>query len=160
MAAFFLSFPADELFNLWYNFASFAERRVNTIKTLSHRMLGNYLAETYFQKLPKRYTKAFLLGCIQPDRNPATYLKGSFRCRPLQGHHWNSSRKYMHRIAKRLENKHKLRIFDYYTMGKLIHYTVDAFTASHNDRFSMDLSAHRAYETKLQGKFFFRNNFP
>lgn len=38
-------------------------------------------------------------------------------------------------------------------MGKLIHYTADAFTASHNEQFPMDLETHRAYECALQDKF-------
>lgn len=38
-------------------------------------------------------------------------------------------------------------------MGKLIHYTADAFTASHNEQFPMDLSTHRAYERQLQDQF-------
>lgn len=153
MAAFFLSFPADFFIESWYNSARNSERCVNTIKTLSHRMLGKYLTDVYFSHIPKRYTKAFLLGCIQPDRNPATYLKGSFRIQPLRGHHWKSSRNYMQRIANRLQCKNKLRLIDFYTMGKLIHYTVDAFTASHNEHFPMDLSTHRAYECQLQDRF-------
>ena len=116
-------------------------------------MLGKYLAENYLSSIPKRYIKAFLIGCTQPDKNPATYLKGSIRCHPLRGHHWLSSQKYMEKIADRLQQKNKLKFLDYYTMGKLIHYTVDAFTASHNEEFPMDLEAHRAYESHLQRRF-------
>lgn len=153
MAAFFLSFPADFFRESWYNSARQSERRENTIKTLSHRILGKYLAETYLSAVPKRYTKAFLFGCTQPDRNPTTYLKGSFRCQPLRGHHWLSSQNYMQRIARRLQQKRKFKLFDFYTMGKLIHYTADAFTASHNEIFPMDLSTHRAYEIALEDRF-------
>lgn len=116
-------------------------------------MLGKYLAENYLSSIPKRYIKAFLIGCTQPDKNPVTYLKGSFRCHPLRGHHWMSSQNYMQRIAKRLQKKNNLKFLDYYTMGKLIHYTADAFTASHNEEFPMDLEAHRAYESHLQRRF-------
>ena len=116
-------------------------------------MLGKYLAEAYFPDIPKRYTKAFLFGCTQPDKNPTTYLKGSIRCHPLRGHHWLSSQKYMQRIANRLQNKSKLKLFDFYTLGKLIHYTADAFTASHNEYFPLNLDAHRAYESALQDRF-------
>ena len=45
----------------------------------SHKTLGKYLADKYMTAVPKRYIQAFLLGCIEPDRNPATYLKGSVR---------------------------------------------------------------------------------
>ena len=45
----------------------------------SHLSLGQYLAGRYMNHTPKASVRAFLLGCIQPDRNPATYLKGSIR---------------------------------------------------------------------------------
>ena len=38
-------------------------------------------------------------------------------------------------------------------MGKLIHYTVDAFTSAHNDHFPSGLWAHREYENQLQSYF-------
>lgn len=38
-------------------------------------------------------------------------------------------------------------------MGKLIHYTVDAFTSAHNDHFPAQLQAHREYELQLQNYF-------
>lgn len=123
------------------------------MKTLSHRVLGKYLAENYLPNVPKRYEKAFLFGCTQPDKNPTTYLKGSIRSTPLRGHHWLSSQNYMQRIANRLQSKNKLRLYDFYTLGKLIHYTADAFTASHNEQFPMDITTHRAYEHALQDRF-------
>ncbi len=38
-------------------------------------------------------------------------------------------------------------------MGKLVHYTVDAFTSAHNDHFPAQLQAHREYENRLQTYF-------
>ena len=56
----------------------------------------------------------------------------------------------MGRIALRLERKTSWTILDYYTLGKLVHYTADAFTYAHNEWFSTLLSDHREYEEKLQ----------
>ena len=97
--------------------------------------------------------KAFLLGCIEPDRNPATYLKGSIRCQWLRGHNYRNARRFMRAISARLERKETLKLFDYYTLGKLIHYTTDAFTYAHNDTFPTALSDHREYEAALQDHF-------
>lgn len=119
----------------------------------SHQQLGLYLAETYMSHLPKRYVKAFLIGCIEPDRNPATYLKGSLRQQWLRGHNWGNAQNYMRKVARRLENRKALRLLDYYAMGKLIHYTTDAFTSAHNAHFSENLHDHRAYEVALQNHF-------
>jgi hypothetical protein len=56
-------------------------------------------------------------------------------------------------LLSRLEKKEKLGLFDYYTLGKLIHYTTDAFTYAHNDTFPTALSDHREYEAALQDHF-------
>lgn len=119
----------------------------------SHRRLGYYLAEKYMQGTPRRYVRAFLIGCVEPDRNPATYIKGSIRCQRLRGHNYENARRYMQRLSLRLERKERLYLLDYYAMGKLIHYTVDAFTLAHNDFFPENLREHRAYEAELQEYF-------
>ena len=119
----------------------------------SHLSLGHYLIQNYMENLPLRYQKAFLVGCIEPDRNPMPYFKGSLRSQWMRGHNYNNASHFMDRLAKRLENKPKLHLFDYYSMGKLIHYTTDAFTYAHNDLFPTDLDQHRVYEVALQNHF-------
>lgn len=59
----------------------------------------------------------------------------------------------MARLAHRLERRKRLYLWDYYAAGKLIHYTVDAFTSCHNDHFPSQLQAHREYENQLQAYF-------
>lgn len=119
----------------------------------SHIRLGQYLLVKYMPDLPVHYRKAFLIGCIEPDRNPATYVKGSIRHQWLRGHNYHNAKRFMSRISRRLERKKRLKLFDYYTLGKLIHYTADSFTFVHNDVFSDTLSGHRKYEAKLQRHF-------
>ncbi len=119
----------------------------------SHICLGKYLLRQYLPELPAACSRAFLLGCIEPDRNPATYLKGSLHAQWLRGHNYRNACRFMRRIASRLEKKEARNLYDYYTLGKLIHYTADAFTYAHNDTFPEDLSGHLAYETALQNYF-------
>lgn len=119
----------------------------------SHRSLGRYLAKSYLNHLPRPYVRAFLLGCIEPDRNPVTYLKGSIRSQWLRGHNYGNAVCYMRRISQRLERKENLNMLDYYTLGKLIHYTTDAFTYAHNVQFPSQLDEHREYEAQLQNHF-------
>lgn len=119
----------------------------------SHRCLGKYLTQHYMSHVSQPCITAFLIGCIEPDRNPATYLKGSIRHQWLRGHNYRNARHFMRRISKRLEQKDHWNVFDYYTLGKLIHYTVDAFTYAHNDTFPTELSDHRKYEAALQEHF-------
>lgn len=119
----------------------------------SHLRIAQYLIEHYLSDAPKRYQRAFQIGCIEPDRNPATYLKGSIRCQWLRGHNYQNARRFMKVISVRLEKKERLNLFDYYTLGKLIHYTTDAFTYAHNDSFPVQLKEHKVYEDALQEHF-------
>ena len=73
----------------------------------SHLCLGHYLTQHYMDSLPQRYRKAFLVGCIEPDRNPMTYFKGSLRSQWMRGHNYNNASHFMQRISRRLENKEK-----------------------------------------------------
>ena len=119
----------------------------------SHICLGQYLIEHYMKHAGELRQKVFLFGCVQPDRNPFTYLKGSLRCRWLQGHNYGNAERFLGRIIRRLERRKFLRIRDYYTLGKLVHYTADAFTYAHNEGFPSGLSGHREYERALQECF-------
>lgn len=125
------------------------------MNAISHRQLGHHLADTYMTYTPRRYRAAFLIGCVEPDKNPTTYLKGSIRNKWLRGHNWESASRYIRRICRRLERKETLRLHDYYNLGKLIHYTADAFTYTHNRGFGAGLLAHRQYEKRLHTYFSF-----
>lgn len=118
-----------------------------------HQQLGRYLADKHLSCAPRRYIRAFLIGCVQPDKNPTTYIKGSIRSQWLRGHNWGNSQRYIQRLSRRLEKKDRLCLLDFYTMGKLIHYTTDAFTFAHNDFFRENLLMHRHYERMLQSYF-------
>lgn len=119
----------------------------------SHRCLGEFLVQRYMKNVPNHCVHAFLLGCIEPDHNPATYLKGSLRCQWLRGHNYRNARRYMRKLSWQLEKKKTLTCLDFYALGKLIHYTADAFTYAHNLHFPSDLSGHRDYEEQLQEHF-------
>ena len=119
------------------------------MKSTSHRMLAHYFIDIYLFNYSASCKKAFSLGCVQPDKNPTTYLKGSLRSQWLRGHNWENAQRYIHKIANGLERKSRLNFIDYYKLGKLIHYTADAFTYAHNLHFQADLKAHRKYEQTL-----------
>lgn len=123
------------------------------MRNKSHALMGRILLREYLPSLPKTSAKAFLLGCTQPDKNPATYIKGSLRSCWLRGHNYSNASRYMMRLARRLDGKTHLSTWDCYCLGKLIHYTLDAFTFAHDQRFPKDLKAHRRYEVRLQNFF-------
>ena len=123
------------------------------MKQESHRLLGHYLIDGLQVQPKRRYTRAFLIGCVEPDRNPLSYLKGSIRSRWFYGHNYQNADRWIERHINRLSRKEHWNLWNYYCMGKLIHYTSDAFTYVHNNCFTEPIAAHRAYEDRLQAMF-------
>ena len=115
--------------------------------------MGRILLREYLPGVPPGRARLFLLGCTQPDKNPATYLKGSLRSQWMRGHNYGNASRFMMRLVMRLDGKQHYSPWDYYCLGKLIHYTMDAFTFAHDPRFTKKLSEHRAYEAALQNYF-------
>lgn len=119
------------------------------MKPASHKRIGLCLAKRHLCSLAPIYIHAFMLGCVQPDKNPTTYLKGSIRFEWFRGHNYDNSYKYMIRLCRRIKKKRTLTLFDYYQLGKLMHYIADSFTYAHTHRFGKNLYYHRLYEQNL-----------
>lgn len=115
----------------------------------SHRLLGQQLL-SLLPDLPPLHTRLFLLGCVQPDKNPTTYLKGSLRFQLLRGHNYPNAQRYIYRLYRRIAGRPYLSVLECYQLGKLIHYIADAFTYAHDPSFSGSLQEHRLYERKLE----------
>ena len=101
----------------------------------------------------RRYELAFLIGSVQPDCNPLSYLKGSIRHQKFGGHTYNNARTYIERRVRRLKNRKHWTMWQYYTLGKLTHYVADAFTYPHNSHFPGTPLDHHNYETALRIRF-------
>ena len=123
------------------------------MKRESHKLLGMYLLENQQGLSAQRYEKAFLFGCIQPDMNVFTYLKGSMRVQMLRGHNFKNSEICVSRTIQKLQKDGTWTMKDYYRLGKLIHYISDAFTYPHNDFYEESIIEHRVYEGKLNSYF-------
>ena len=119
--------------------------------THSHKLLGKYLARHYLSDQPDIHRYLFLFGCIQPDKNPLTYLRGSLRGIPFQGHNWQNLKQYLITKIARFKDRGISGALDYYRLGKLIHYLSDSFTHTHNREFQGTLKEHRLYELHLHG---------
>ena len=123
------------------------------MKSKSHNQLGHYLLDHIFSDLKSSRRSAFVIGCMEPDWNPATYLKGFFRAQKLRGHNFENAERGMKRLAKKLIKRKHAGLRDYYRAGKLVHYLTDAFTYAHNRTFAGNLRAHVRYESELQNRF-------
>lgn len=119
----------------------------------SHKLLGEYLF-SHCAGIPKqRYKKLFLWGCVEPDYNYLTYLKGSLKVQPFRGHHYPNGQGRILRLVRRLRRNHRRNILNFYRLGKLMHYVSDAFTYSHNPEFGGRIKGHHSYEKNLNSRF-------
>ena len=114
----------------------------------SHILLGEYLLNniSYFSSA---HRKVFILGCVTPDINMFSYLRGSLKYRRFRGHNYTSSKNYTARELNKLQNRRSWNLRDSYRLGKVIHYLSDSFTYPHNDSFKGTLAQHRLYESRL-----------
>ena len=126
---------------------------MTVLKTKSHLLLGKYIVRGIGSSARKVQCWAFVFGCIEPDYNYLTYLRGSIKNRMFSGHTFESAANYICDTIARLETREKFSFRDYYKLGKVTHYVVDSFTYAHNDNFPGTLPDHREYEMELKHRF-------
>lgn len=131
----------------------FTLRGLFNMETKSHVLLAGYLLRQIPTVDSVIHQKVFALGCIEPDFNMFSYLKGFAKCQKLRGHNYNNSVNYIIHGLKKLQSKNNWNLRDYYRLGKLMHYLADAFTYPHNDSFTGTLWEHRVYEAHLHAYF-------
>ncbi len=113
------------------------------MKTETHLDLALKICKKQLKFVPFYKKFLFGLGCVLPDFDPISYLKG-FRIRPFFGHNWENAKDYILRSAQNIKDKGVgLRL------GILVHYICDAFTFSHNSGFDGGLRDHTLYEKRL-----------
>lgn len=94
-----------------------------------------------------------MFGCIEPDLNPFTYLRGSLKKRLLRGHNAENVQSHIQQCIKKLQRSKRQSAYWYFSLGTLMHYIADSFTYPHNVTFSGGLLQHRAYEKSLHKVF-------
>ena len=131
----------------------FLFRREEWMKKRSHKLLGIYLAERYMDDATKACRKAFVFGCVEPDYNYASYLKGWGTGNRVKGHNYECACHYIRKNARYLSEKHTWNLWDYYQFGRMLHYLADAFTFPHNSHYEGTLANHVRYELEMQPIF-------
>lgn len=138
------------------------------MQTKDHLALGRYLAHTFHIDNHADYA-AFVLGNIMPDINKFSYIRGYFqllaasrrkktrrhlsindhRRMLIGGHTAEGSRFFVNRIYRTLVKKEQLTIYDYYRIGKAMHYLADRFTFPHTMTYGDGFFSHVRYEKIL-----------
>ena len=123
------------------------------MRTADHLLLGQYRLAHYAAPALQRHRRAFLLGCVEPDGNVFSYLRGMRHGEKLRGHNAESASAFLSRCMADFEKSGISSAWDCFRFGTLLHYAADAFTAPHNRFWQGSLREHRAYEAALHQRF-------
>lgn len=130
------------------------EQEVMLVRAKDHLTLGRFLLNQYDHAGLQKYRFAFLLGCIEPDYNVATYTRGIWNHKKFRGHNAENSFTHIVKCMTDLQNDGLSSAWDYFTLGTMLHYVADAFTWPHNEFWKGNLLQHVIYERKLHEVFF------
>ena len=72
------------------------------MKKKDHLLLGRFLLAQKAAPSGSMARRLFLFGCVEPDINPFTYMRGSVRHQFLQGHNAENARKHFQNLLERL----------------------------------------------------------
>lgn len=123
------------------------------MQTKDHLALGQYLLQQTADSGIHEHAAAFLLGCIEPDYNIPTYLRGIRGCQKFRGHNAENALPHIKKCLTRFQDQGIHSAWDFFTLGTLLHYAADSFTWPHNAFWTENLLAHRAYEKNLHQAF-------
>ena len=114
------------------------------MKTETHLKYAYYLKEKYLSFCSSYDKGALVWGCVEPDVNLFSYLKG-FRIKPFYGHNRENTTRYISKTVLKSENGQ----IGCFGLGRLVHYVCDAFTLPHNQLFICNMKEHNQYEKRL-----------
>ena len=119
------------------------------MKTEDHFRLAVHLKNGPLKDLPFFSKLAFILGSVEPDINLFTYLLG-WKIRFFYGHHWSNAKNYLKNKLQKTAHTQKV---NWFSVGRLVHFTADAFTYTHNSYFVGGFLKHTKYEKELHPHF-------
>lgn len=123
------------------------------MQTRDHKMLALRLLQDADNSELNRHGKAFVLGCIEPDYNVLTYIRGSLSHAVLRGHNAENIRRHIHRKLEALQRRGLHSAQSCFTLGTILHYVADTFTFPHNMEFGGSMAEHIYYEGTLHEVF-------
>jgi hypothetical protein len=123
------------------------------MKSLCHWVLGRYLASWFMRDQSPLLRFFFKLGSVEPDFNPVTYLRGFKTIEHFRGHNYRNVCGTIEHLTFNLLYTGDSDVKTFYYLGKLCHYTTDAFTYPHNITFTGTIREHMRYEKRLKWYF-------
>ena len=123
------------------------------MRSEDHLALGCYLLAQENVPQLRRHCIAFLLGCIEPDYNQFSYLRGILHHRKFRGHNAENSFAFLTRCRTYFALHEASSAWDFFRLGTMLHYAADAFTWPHNSFWPGSLLDHVRYEKALHPVF-------
>lgn len=123
------------------------------MRSEDHLALGLYLLSRENSPQFRRHCIAFLIGCIEPDYNQFSYMRGIVHHRKFRGHNAENSFAFLMRCRKHFALHEASSAWDFFRLGTMLHYTADAFTWPHNSFWPGTLLGHVRYERALHPVF-------
>lgn len=119
------------------------------MKKKDHLALAVRLAELAGDLIPADCVLPFLIGSVEPDLNPFSYLRGMRRGKKFHGHNAANCTPFIRRSLFRLMSHGLDGALAWFRLGVLMHYVADTFTSPHNDFMDISIKDHVAYEAVL-----------
>lgn len=120
------------------------------MKKKDHLMLASFILTLAGSSVLALHSAAFTAGCIEPDLNVFTYLRGSRKEKKFHGHNAGNCRAHLEKLLKKIEERGLTSGYDCFLLGVAVHYIADSFTAVHNtDNLDVDVKTHLEYENRL-----------
>ncbi|MDD3541634.1 MAG: zinc dependent phospholipase C family protein [Petrimonas sp.] len=123
------------------------------MQTKDHLALGHFLLDISDCKELHKYRRAFLMGCVEPDYNMASYARGMKGHRKFRGHNAGNSLAHIEKCLSGIQTNGLQSAWDFFKLGNMLHYAADAFTWPHNEFWRKSLVQHAVYEAKLHERF-------
>ena len=120
------------------------------MKKKDHLMLASFILDLFDSSVLTLHSAAFTAGCIEPDLNVLTYLRGSRKEKKFHGHNAGNCRAHLEKLLGKIEERGLTSGYGCFLLGVAVHYIADSFTAVHNtDILDVDVKTHLEYENRL-----------
>ncbi len=120
------------------------------MKKKDHLMLASFILDLASSSVLSLHRTAFTTGCIEPDLNVFSYLRGSRKEKKFHGHNAGNCRAHLEKLLEKIERRGLTSGYDCFLLGVTVHYIADSFTAVHNTEIlDVDVKTHLEYENRL-----------
>ena len=116
------------------------------MKVLDHKLLAEYIISQNHDFNNKKEKLAFIIGAMEPDINPMTYIRAVRVGNPFKSHFAKALEKKIEKLSIELAAKEEFTTKDFFKLGQLTHFVADTFTYPHNANFDKNMFKHAKYE--------------